>query len=156
MNLLITVFSDASIRGEQVGCGYWLKSSETMKTGSLTTLRADTNSNEAELWGIWHAIEAARKHHEGLIDIVLQCDNITALACLHHTGHRWARTSKLTAGPRRKMSPFEQSLVDKINNIQQIGKIWLKHVKGHSGGCNRTYVNNLTDKLAGQASSQKL
>jgi ribonuclease HI len=150
--LLITVFSDASVSGNEAGCGWWFKSEFTKRSGAMSLTREGIQSNEAELWGIFNAITAAVGYHSQQVDIVLQCDSLSALQALHTKGHRWAKTSKLKGGPRRKMSPFEQSLADRISNLPTIENIYLKHVKGHTGRSDsRSFVNHLTDQLASSA-----
>ncbi len=151
-NLLVTVFSDASVSDGRAGCGFWFKSSEAKGKGSSSIDHESISVGEAELWGIFIAITAAAKSHDVTIDVVIQCDSMMALQALHTKGHPWAKTSSLKWGTRRKISAFEQSHADRISNIANVGKIYLKHVKGHTKRADaRSYVNDLTDKLASNA-----
>lgn len=155
--LLVTVFSDASLKDGKAGFGYWFKSSHASADGSAAGDREFQNSCQAEFIGITVAIAAAVKAHPGQrIDFVVCCDNINALALFMDIGARFAKTSKLKAYPSRKMVREFRRELDQVHALLQGGKVWLKHVKGHSSkkDCARSWVNNLTDKLAGKARRQ--
>ncbi len=152
---LVTVFADASLSGDRVGCGWWFKSSSATGFGSDTLVQPNLNSNEAELWGLYVAIKAAVQAHNTPVDLVVQCDNIGALQALHTAGHRWAKTSTLKAGHRKKMSDFERSILKKVRELSYIKKVWLKHIKGHTGRSDpRSHINHRTDRLAAAARNQ--
>lgn len=156
---IVTVFSDASVLKGATGCGFWVKSRSVNIEGSksLDTSMMDPpmNSNMGELWGISVALKAAREAHTGEIIIVLQCDSLAALGAMVTFGYRFAKTSDKKAGPRLKMTQFEENLQHGIKALPEVKDIWLKHVKGHSGGCSRTHINNRTDRLAGHASKAR-
>lgn len=159
---IITVFSDATISGNRCGCGWWFKSDKASGQGSLF-LESDTlNIHEAELWGIKTGLEEAAARHEGDIIFVMQCDNLGALQALQHLNRHktgtsvfWAKTSahKLMTH-RKRLTDFERELLTGIRNLGA-DKIYLKHVKGHTGNADaRSHINRLTDELAKQARIQ--
>jgi hypothetical protein len=159
MTTLVTVFSDASMSADKCGCGWWYKSEKIQGTGSRQMETGTLNIHEVELWGIRNAIlEACLRHPNPDLTLVVQCDNIGALATLLLLNRRrkfvvqWARNSPLKqTGVRKNLSDAERQW---LSEIRECGAkaIYLKHVKGHSKNKDaRSHVNKLTDALASQA-----
>ena len=130
-DVFITVFADASHcpRTLATGVGFWMK--YTNKQGKVQTL-TDSNSYRdvkyphlAELLGLEFALENVAEHVDcAQKTLVLQCDN------------RWALSNiKLPSEMAQNLKGYKA-----------------KWVKGHQGNKNaRSYVNEVCDKLAGQA-----
>ena len=147
---LITVFSDASLKDDAVGFAYWMKgpSGTYDGSGAFRAEYIEGKSGWAESAGITFAIFAAVKEFGGGADIVLQCDSLEALSFCRNFG-KFAKTSKITS-PVKAIPPELAHFAHGVTSMHK-GKLWLKHVKGHSGGCNRTGVNNFTDRKAKEA-----
>lgn len=152
MPTLITVFTDASFRAGYAGFGYWFKSSQRTQTGSGSA-EVLTN-NEAELLACLCGMRAALEGHSTTADpaLIVQSDSLVALGTLYTLGVGVpAKSSTHRIERRSRISPSEQAAVQSFLNEYGSFPCWLKHVKGHSGGCSRTYVNGWTDELARKA-----
>lgn len=151
MNLLITIFSDASVSDGIAGAGFWHKSSECSGHGSVSIGRKNITAHEAELWGLLSAVKHVFElgiYQKRDVDLLLQCDSMAALSAIASRGNgRWAKTSKLK-GSRRALTPWEGELLKELRGLP-FKKLWLKHVKGHNGtGCARSFINTKNDAAA--------
>lgn len=157
---LVTVFSDASVKGGQAGFGFWVKSdvAQVESSGDVREIleRTTDKINEAELAGIIAACRAARDAHDGPIILVIQCDSMAALGAMRSLGIAFAKNSPLKCPPRQRMTDTEHHLLSKYRLIQDIESAWLKHIKGHTGArCGRSKINRLVDKLAAEGRNKK-
>ncbi len=159
-NALITVFSDASFCPETnaAGWGAWFKADGMPQgvydSGSVPVLCA--SSHDAEFWGIALILSKIAKALNGRKPkaIILQCDNINALA--------WVRQFLRNAAPVGQRhgthdippasSKIPGSMLPAIELLRELNPevlVWLKHVKAHQRGATaRSHVNERCDKLA--------
>lgn len=153
MNLLITVFSDASFQDGVAGFHFWFKSRITREIGSGSKGEVATTA-EAELLGILAGVSAAKAAHPGGDpDYVIQCDSVHALGILLTVARaRTAKSSPLKFHPVRNLRPGEQSAADRIRAAAGSGHLWLKHVKGHTSRDDpRSFLNRKMDQGASAA-----
>lgn len=148
--LLVTVFSDASLKDNVAGVGWWFKSSEKQGKGHQQLADFPHDITIAELCGILKAVAAAVQAHPGRkLVIVLQCDNLAALGAVASLGARSASTSPIQIQPRKSLRPQERVYLNGLKDVLGDTLVWLKHVKGHNGNkCKRSAVNSLTDRLS--------
>lgn len=158
---LVTVISDASLYSgpdnkpvhRVIGAAWWYKSQFiTHKSSTHTVLDQKVDSNAGELWGISQAMACLISKHEkfGRMNMVVQCDNLSALACLSTLGAKWSKNSK-TASPLVNPSEAILDILDEIKSMKK-GLIYLKHVKGHSNiRDGRHSVNRMVDTMAKEA-----
>ncbi len=156
-SLLITVFSDASVKDGKAGYGYWFKSAHASSYGygDLPTAHVPT----AELQGICAGMRAALQAHadfKGDLAFVVQCDNLQALGALIPGLN--ARPAKTSPHPIYTVKVWTQPLRDELQALRKKldrTPVYLKHVKGHRGTRDaRSAVNTLTDRLARKGRSK--
>lgn len=151
---LVTLFADSSF-GDDKTTGHGWKFFHDGSRGEGSRKGVAVCNNHSEILGILYGVMDLKENLQAWeFDIVIQCDSLAALSALiHFAGARQAKTSGMHIPPRRiKFHPEEKQVAEEIRDLLPEGcKIWLKHVKGHSKGCNRTAVNNITDSLARKA-----
>ena len=156
----ITIFADASFcdKTKAAGWGAWYRgdgmTSGRYLSGIVPALC--TGSHDAEFWGIALALAKVKEALAGQKPrvIVLQCDNVHALAWVksflpnampvgvHHETHE-------ITNPPRKVPLAMKPAIDLLRGFDQECKIWLKHVKAHERGASaRSHVNERCDKNA--------
>lgn len=156
----ITMFADASVQPKirSAGWGCWIKGdgrSAVSAGGHIQEFTRDTSV--AELEAILNGLSFAREQGYFLpadSSILIQSDCSPALAAL-----RWLRPGIVVSAhadsapihPRRKQLRLrEQSVVDRIFNVTDGAglTIAVRHVRGHTSGDGRNWVNRHCDKLA--------
>lgn len=121
------------------------------------------SSNDAEFWGIVLALRAAMERIAPLTPsaVVLQCDNIHALAWvgLFHMNARpvGAKHETHPIGPPPARAPKSMKwAVQALRAMSPDVAIWLKYVKGHSKDRTvRSWVNEGCDRLAAEYMTRK-
>lgn len=158
----VTMFADASVRysHKTAGWGYWIKGDSRhahMKGGPILPYTNDVGL--AELIAIKRGLETARDINYFMPDdrvIMIQSDSMNALTCM-----RIVRKSiKVSKHPDSKVGMFQRLNVDipaaKWEAVKEILiitdklglEIVVRHVKGHSEGNGRSWVNRMCDRLA--------
>ncbi|QVJ07729.1 RNase H [Vibrio phage vB_ValP_VA-RY-3] len=124
--IFITVFTDGSHcpKTKAWGVGVWIKGDASAHTDSKGGVGLK-DSNEVELEGLNMAAEYILNNMDVTDKVLIfQCDNTNALSNFNHKQF-YKHGAKF---------------------------VKLKHVKGHSGArTKRSWVNNLVDKMAGDA-----
>jgi hypothetical protein len=123
--------------------------------GGAVPVRCE-NSTDGEFWGLVLSL----RHVLALISpatptaVVLQCDNIGALAWVRsfHPGakevDRKHGTHEVRSPPKLYPSTMEPAILG-LRSVDPALKIWLKHVKGHSKAKDaRSWVNKQCDRQA--------
>lgn len=154
----VTIFADASYDSNThaAGWGAWMirtggKGSETVG-GPIMDVGC---SFPAECWAIVRAMEHAID--SGVVQagdrVMLQSDCKAALDCIllvvptardnpHHTGISLTKASRIRKQVRRPMERIAE-----LAKTAQI-ELLLRHVKGHSAGDGRNWVNRKVDEIA--------
>lgn len=156
----LTIFADASFHDETGagGWGAWWKG-EAMQFGQTQggILKCQVASaNVAESMALVNAMAAATKSGDlkSGMTVLLQSDCLCALQAFRHVfgavdhpirgGHRVELTGRL---PKQLddagIFPVAQALVQRLAL-----KLMVRHVKGHSSGPGRSWVNRECDRLA--------
>lgn len=169
--MLVTLFTDASVRHtlSAAGWGAWCRGDNRQSrtfSGMLGAPGPDGrtvftgHSNTAELLAVTHAMEALHRS-DYLVpadDVVMvQSDCLGALAILGT--HLNARFSSHPEGsqflPRRQkgLIRLEKAAVARIENVlkERGMSLVVRHVKGHTEGDGRNWVNRECDRLANLA-----
>lgn len=158
MNL--TLFVDASFhpKTKAAGWGSWAIRDDWrhgLQLGGPIQYRdgQPESSNAAELAGIALALweHEKRGHFENVTRILLQCDNVVALALIlaHVPGTSVVRTNKARIGSTSFKDEKTPDVLATIKGVVKKRKLTLKHVKGHTsnkGG--RYWVNSACDAEA--------
>lgn len=148
-----TLIVDASHDPKVLAGGYgaWIRTEgwERGETFGGAVIGA-LNSHECELQGIAHALEYVRKNFQ-FETLVLQCDNQRALGLLLSIPN--TRRARVTAGgssfqSQSYPSPYEKKALKVCADSRFT--LWLRHVKGHSEGTGRNWVNEQCDRIAKQ------
>jgi ribonuclease HI len=157
---LATLFCDVSFCPETKGAGFgaWVRFDSLEKGvlfGGEIPVRCKS-SNDAEFWGLALALReiAKRFPDQSPAAIVLQCDNLAALEWVerfhpnaqevgeHH------KTKPLRNGPASYPKSMELA-VQAVMGMPAEAKVWLKHVKGHTGKRDgRSWANRQCDNVA--------
>lgn len=156
----VTMFADASVSSKTKcsGWGFWIigDGRDSMYAGG--PLKGfSKNTSVAELEAIANGIScasAAQYFRVGDRSILIQCDNIEALGCLiaarssiEHDAHE---ESAAVNKRKRRMCDRQKAAVDHILKIadQHRLSITVRHIRGHTDGSGRNWVNQLCDSLA--------
>jgi hypothetical protein len=151
-NQLLTIFSDASHWKNAGGYAYWARGGEDRIQGSGTW--PCDNISECETVAISVALmEALEKLAiEDGGSVVLQSDSLDALSVFRNLGYgRQAKKTDCTIRQFNKANDIQRAFVRKAGDMahERGIKIWLKHVKGHSGKADgRSKVNAWCDGQA--------
>lgn len=136
----ITIYCDASFRGEETGWGCWIKSPtcRIVKSGTST---GPSCSASAEMLAALESIKLALLNHEEKIEgILLNSDCLCVVENLNFKNHQ--KTTKNT-----KIMEYKTQILQLIQSRNI--KIRTKHVKGHQKDKSiRTYLNNQVDKIS--------
>ena len=112
--------------------------------------------NDAETYGIAMALQTLDKRGDakGITNFSIQCDNVHALGVLYHglahsrvTHHN---ASKAVITRIDAQSTLQREAVRIVREIVGRRPVFIKHVKGHSSGSGRAWVNSKCDELAGR------
>lgn len=158
----MTIFADASWcpTSQAAGWGAWAIR-DGWRAGRIIggpIRRPVANSTEAEVCGIASAIWRLCK--DGVLEdveaFVVQCDNVAALATFGQQMRtaQWAsrRDDRDVAHHTRKtpLTALEREAVKHVRLILNERPLWLRHVKGHTSGTGRNWVNQQCDDEARQ------
>lgn len=159
-NGLLTIFCDVSFceRTRTSGWGGWYRGPGMEKgkfIGGFIDARC-VSSNDSEFWGLALALKQALWdiRDQKLTAVVVQCDNLAALAWLSKYHPKAAPVSRKHGtheipAPSSKVPSSMLGAVSIIRKIDPGLLIWLKHVKGHEkGATSRSAVNEQCDRLA--------
>ena len=154
----LTLFVDAGHCGQTnaAGFGAWVKGDErtALTFGGPLNVTA-RSSNEAELCGIARACHELR--HRGYLVptdklLMIQCDNTAALGALLKIKGTTINNHAASAAvfPRQNLSDLDKLAISRIKDfVAQTGlQLCVRHVKGHSRGDGRNWVNRECDRLA--------
>lgn len=157
----MTLFVDASFHPQSGagGWGSWAIRDEWPQgvfQGGPIRFKAHEidNSNTAELAGIALALWSHNQqgHLVDLDEVMIQCDNVAALSCIHK---RVPRTRIVTQrgifiGKTSWNNPVVPIILDTIKSTLASTRVALKHVKGHSDPRKdgRSWVNMQCDREA--------
>jgi ribonuclease HI len=161
-----TIFADASYDGRNKAAGWaaWIKAdgrASAMASGAFKAL--PSSSSDAELLAIANAMHSANRL--GMIDdgaeILLQSDSVHALSIV-----LWAipgsierpHENSATIFPYKKpkLKDDARKAVEVIRAIVSVRelKVACRHVRGHTEGAGRQYVNRAVDAAARKAMRQ--
>ena len=161
-----TIFADASYddRNKAAGWAAWIKAdgrASAMASGAFKAL--PSTSSDAELLAVANAVHSANRL--GMIDdgaeILLQSDSVHALAIV-----LWAipgsierpHENSATIFPynKPKLKDDARKAVEVIRAIVSARrlKVACRHVRGHTEGAGRQYVNRAVDAAARKAMRQ--
>lgn len=157
---MITLIADASVstHSQKSGWGYWAKGDDRPAIsfgGPLGAFCQSTTVAELEALanGLAH-LNASRYLRSTDSQVLLQCDNIGALACIRKerpsVGVNKHKDSARMEVRRKPLSEREKAAVKVILNLADEHGLTLsvRHVRGHQQGNGRNWVNRLCDKLA--------
>ena len=149
---LVTVFSDASFHPPYAGYAWWFRWRGPSVKGGGGAYTQDIC--EAELKGLLEGIRAAHAHLAGAqVDgWVIQCDNTQALGMfLNLPNAAVTKASSALITRVKKIRPVRETMIREIATMIPTTKIWLKHVKAHTGiNDARSAVNEDTDRRAAE------
>jgi hypothetical protein len=150
---LVTVFSDATLHPPYAGYAWWYRWNGPSVRGGGGAYADDICT--AELKGLLEGIRAAHTELAGrpVDGWVIQCDSTHALGLfLHLPNAKIAKSSPIQFAMTKKVRPERMTMLKEIAAmIPEPGKIWLKHVKGHTDGRDsRSTVNRETDRRAAE------
>ena len=155
-----TIITDASLCGQTGASGWaaWAKSytSPVSQSWSGALKASPNNSGEAELYAIANGLHVAVKSGmlDGISDIMIQSDATIALGwivrlvpCATISAHK--NSSPLSI-PKINPTQNVSAAIAHIRNICDMlnVKITLRHVRGHTAGNGRHWVNRKCDQLA--------
>ena len=158
---MMTVFVDASVchSTQAAGWGAWAKRDEWRAGRVLGSHFARTiaHSGEAELAAVANALY--RLHFDGEMQgverVMVQSDSVRALSLMLTMLGKIKARNHIEGSPILKMrhpklTPLEIEALDKLREIQKMLGIDLivKHVKGHTKGHGRPWVNRECDRVA--------
>lgn len=155
-----TIITDASLCHDTKAAGWaaWCKSdtSSVSQTWSGVLKASPANSGEAELFAIANGLHVAAKSGalNGVAEVMLQSDATNALGwivrlvpCATISAHKNSAPLSIPgAKPSENISAAIatiQAIVTKLNL-----KLTCRHVRGHTAGNGRQWVNRKCDELA--------
>lgn len=158
---LVTIFADASYdyRSRAGGWAAWVKAGSQQGQYGHGILKVDADGPmQAEMAALANGLHLARSM--GTLQpgtpVLLQSDCMLALqlilSCCDGAGNSAASgglpVTKLKAvSPNRRAIPALQLILDMAKELGL--RVWVRHVKGHSGGDDaRSFVNSECDRLA--------
>jgi ribonuclease HI len=161
-----TIFADASYdtRNKAAGWAAWIKAdgrASAMASGAFKAL--PSTSSDAELLAIANAMHQANRL--GMIDdgaeILLQSDSVHALSIVlwalpGSTERRHENSAAIVRCKNPKLKPDAKKAVEVIRAIVAARglKVACRHVRGHTDGPGRQYVNRAVDAAARKAMRQ--
>ena len=161
----VTMFSDASVFADRrkSGWGFWIKGDfrDSMSAGGPIEV-FHPNSDVAELDAIANGIacaEAAGYFRPTDRVIMIQSDNASALAVIKARMNAAENAHAESAAiPARKkpLSAHQHAAVTRIREIliRHGMSVQVRHVRGHTEGGGRNWVNSLCDRLAKRGAFQ--
>jgi ribonuclease HI len=155
-----TIFADASYdaRNKAAGWAAWIKAdgrASAMASGAFKAL--PSTSSDAELLAIANAMHSANRL--GMIDqgaeILLQSDSVHALSIVlwaipGSVERRHANSAAIVRSKKPKLKDDSRKAVEVIRAIVDARglKVACRHVRGHTEGAGRQYVNRAVDAAA--------
>lgn len=153
----ITMFADASVchRTGAAGWACWAKADgkAAFLHGGILDGSVVMQSHDAELAALVRGVEAL--HERGWLpaQIMLQCDNVRPLRVIQGQIGAWesrhAEGQNILLGGI-SLNAFERQQVERMRPLVEGCKLIVRHVKGHSSGRGRYWVNRQCDELAKQ------
>ena len=155
----VTMFADASVfpRHRRSGWGMWIKGDcrDSMSAGGPIEIYSPS-TEVAELDAIANGLtcaEAAGYFRDGDRVIMIQSDCVAALGIIMAIpGAEMRQHAEGADVPRRRkpLPPHQEAAVKRITGVlsRHNLSIQVRHVRGHTPGGGRNWVNNLCDKLA--------
>lgn len=155
---MITLFVDASHcpNSHAAGYGAWAIQDgwEKGKVFGGRISKEVVNSGEAEVCGIVEAVKYLRAHKlMGDNTLMIQSDSHRALQlvilALPHTEIKQHKDSKDWGMSNIRPTPAEQWAITQLtNDLGLMAFIYVRHIKGHSDGDGRNWVNRQCDRVA--------
>lgn len=157
---MITLFVDASHCPETMAAGWgaWAIQ-DSWKMGKLFSGRIHQevlNSSEAEIYGVANAVRyLASRQMIRTSSIMIQCDNLRALqlimVAIPHAENRPHKNSANIEGVPPLPSLAESKAIEMLaKDLGHLKFVYVRHIKGHSAGTGRNWVNRKCDQLAGE------
>lgn len=152
---MITLFADASVCHQTGAAGWacWAKTEgkPSFLHGGILDGSAVMQSHDAELAALVRGVEALRERGWLPAQIMLQCDNMRPLRVIQGSIGAWesrhAEGKNILLG-QISLNAFERQQVERMRPAVEGCKLIVRHIKGHSSGRGRYWVNRQCDTLA--------